>query len=173
MKKLVYFSFVLMLFLVSYFPSNAQIITTISAEGYSTTNLQEWTLFSQNRPADALLANRYQQGNQIYIQQIGDGNIVESNINAKKSDVEFSQDGNDNFINLTANVKSLVADVEQNGNNNYFLDSVNSPTSNISINLTQNGDNLLFERYGSNSIGDNIRFNMTGDSKSIIVRNYK
>jgi len=41
-----------------------------------------------------------------------------------------------------------------------------------SIELNQTGNNLHFERFGSNDIGDNLQFNMTGESRTIVVRNF-
>ena len=63
--------------------------------------------------------------------------------------------------------------IVQHGNNNYLMDNVFSPDSEISLNLMQKGNDLHFERFGSNSIGDNLQFNMTGNFKTLIIRNFK
>ena len=41
------------------------------------------------------------------------------------------------------------------------------------INILQNGDNLTFERFGTNEISKNIKFTQTTASPTIIIRSFK
>ena len=66
-----------------------------------------------------------------------------------------------------------MENIVQNGNYNNIFENIYDPTSNISLTLTQNGQNNYFERFGSNSIGDKLEFTMNGSDTSIIVRNFK
>ena len=72
---------------------------------------------------------------------------------------------------LGYNVKTAIVDISQEGFRNVAFDFVNDPTANISLELTQTGDNLFFQREGTNSIIESLQFNQTVASPSIIVKN--
>jgi len=112
--------------------------------------------------------------NAIFINQVGAGNTVNAQLRASESATSsFQQNGDSNAINTTIIAKNIQNNINQNGINNQVIDYANAPNKDISLNLSQQGNDLYFERFGSNSIGDNLQFNMTGSFKSIIVRNFK
>ena len=111
--------------------------------------------------------------NGIYIQQIGTQNTLVSKVNSSSSKVILYQDGNLNNIDLDITAKSYLSKIDQKGNNNQIFDDVYAPESNISLDLSQDGNNHRFERHGSNSIGNKLKFKIKGNDKTIIVRNFK
>lgn len=113
------------------------------------------------------------QNNEVFIQQIGNGNNINSQVSAEKRTLNYTQLGDYNSINVKVNAEKIQQNIIQNGNANNVFDFSNAPSQEVSLNLSQNGNNLHFERYGSNSIGDKLEFNMTGNSKSIIIRNFQ
>lgn len=117
--------------------------------------------------------NDLQVGNQIFIQQIGQGNNIEANTSSGNKDLKLIQYGNKNFISLKSNAENLHGAIVQKGDNNTSFDFTTNSSQDISTDLLQQGNNLHFERYGSNSIGNDLKFIQSGDTKSIIVRNFK
>ncbi|EHQ03572.1 hypothetical protein [Gillisia limnaea] len=113
------------------------------------------------------------KSNEIFIQQIGVQNTIASNITSTSAAVNLNQNGNHNIIGINITSKSYRSNIDQKGDYNNIFENIYAPSSNISLNLSQNGRNNHFERYGSNSIGDKLEFNMNGNDKSIIVRNFK
>ena len=111
--------------------------------------------------------------NQVYIQQVGQQNFSDVNISSEESFLNLSQDGSQNFVNLSLNTRRVYGNVIQQGEDNYYRESTFAPNDEVSVNLEQNGNNLHLERYGSNSIGNKLDLKMTGEGKSIIIRNYK
>lgn len=111
--------------------------------------------------------------NEIYIQQIGLENAVNSNLISPLTEVKLTQNGSLNNIDLNVTAKSYFTHINQNGDYNNVFENIYAPSSELSLNLSQNGSNNHFERYGSNSIGDKIEFNMNGNNKAILVMNFK
>ncbi|WP_029035191.1 hypothetical protein [Salinimicrobium terrae] len=112
-------------------------------------------------------------GHQVFIEQIGSYNVVEAKVVSEKNNLNINQHGNQNTILMEVMSKSTTGNITQTGHQNYSLDFANDPTQEINLDLTQNGNGHHFERYGSNSIGNNLKFEMTGESQTIIVRNFK
>lgn len=113
------------------------------------------------------------QNNEVFIQQVGNGNIINSKISAEESTVNYTQAGNYNTITIDATAKKIQQNIIQQGNANQVFDFSYAPSQEISLNLSQTGNELHFEKFGSNSISDDIKFNMTGNSRTIIMRNFK
>ena len=111
------------------------------------------------------------QGNTIFLQQIGALNSTDIFITSKASELTINQNGSENNVTLGYNVKTAIVDISQEGFRNVAFDFVNDPTANISLELTQTGDNLFFQREGTNSIIESLQFNQTVASPSIIVKN--
>ncbi len=110
--------------------------------------------------------------NAVFIQQIGTSNSVLSNIVAESSDITIVQKGNENKVEIEETAKEIEKIITQTGNNNTVLDfSLNSNLS-TSLELIQEGDNLIFERFGTNELSKNLKFKMTGEAKTIIVRSF-
>lgn len=109
----------------------------------------------------------------VYLQQIGDRNSASVDISSKQIDLQLVQNGNDNFLGIWATARTVEGNVIQNGNNNFAFDFADDPDLELPLNLSQTGDGHHFESHGINSIGNKLKFNMTGDSRMIIVRNFK
>ncbi len=112
------------------------------------------------------------QGSSLFLTQIGEGNQARVQVSAQDSDINILQNGNDNDVNLNYEVKSVFTDLQQKGNNNYILDYSFDTTQEISLDLKQNGDNLSFERFGTNEMSKNIKFTQSAASPTIIVRSF-
>ena len=104
------------------------------------------------------------KNNQVYLTQIGELNTI---------NIMVSQNGNNNDLNFKYIADHAMANVIQNGSNNQVVDYVNLPGETINLNLTQDGSNLSFDKYGSNTLTESLRFKQTGFSKTLIVRSFK
>ena len=109
----------------------------------------------------------------VYLQQIGDGNSVTADISSNQIGLQLTQQGNDNFSGIWATAQAVEGNLVQNGNSNFAFDFADDPSLGHSLNLSQNGNGHHFESYGTNSIGNKLEFNMSGNSEMIIVRNFK
>lgn len=113
------------------------------------------------------------EGNTVVVEQVGNNNITYSFTFTGKNELRLFQYGDDNEISVLANARKLEGEIVQNGYNNYSFDFVHDSRQDLEIGLIQEGNNHHFERHGSNSIGNHLKFKMSGDSNSIIVRNFK
>lgn len=111
-------------------------------------------------------------GNNIFIQQVGKANEINSSISSPNARVNLNQTGNNNYMNLNIRTRFIRENVEQLGNNNKFFDFVNNPLEENHLNLQQHGNNNHVEKYGSNSISDGISYKVEGNFQSLIIRNY-
>ncbi|SKB42318.1 hypothetical protein SAMN05660903_00637 [Salegentibacter salinarum] len=141
-------------------------------ENIPSTSLWEMQMLSENMKPESASAAKSLNENNVFIRQVGEGNNVTANISANNTAVSYTQEGNFNHIGVDVNVEDYQSTINQNGNNNNFFDQMYNSDTGASMELNQTGDNLHFERFGSNSIGDKLQFNMTGESRSIIVRNF-
>jgi len=113
-----------------------------------------------------------QKTNTVFIKQVGIDNQVSSNVNAQSSDFVLIQNGNSNFIVIDENSKESSKLISQQGNHNTVIDfSFNSELS-TSLDLIQLGDHHRFERFGSNELSKNLKFRMSGEGKTIIIRSF-
>jgi hypothetical protein len=112
------------------------------------------------------------QGNSVFLRQIGDFNQVNINTQTSASEIELTQTGEGNLTELRYNVQKAVATLNQLGNSNIIRDFVNAPNENISLNLTQEGNQLQFERFGVNSMTKNIQLKQTDASPQVIIRSF-
>ena len=112
-------------------------------------------------------------GNSINLKQIGDYNVLEINSSTTASDIEVTQTGDFNLTSLEYKVNTVVADLKQNGDYNTIRDYVYNSTADVSLILEQDGDNLTFERFGSNNLTKSLRFRQTEASPSIIIRSFQ
>lgn len=119
------------------------------------------------------LRNQQITGNSIFLTQIGDLNVVAINSNTNSSEIQLTQRGNFNFTGLDYRANTVVTSITQNGNFNLVRDFVNNPEANVSLDLQQNGNNLTFERFGTNSLTQSMRFVQTEASPTIIIRSYQ
>lgn len=111
-------------------------------------------------------------GNSVFIQQIGEKNAVNSNINSNTSRIELIQRGTNNSINQNIRAFSVNEEILQEGDNNNVTRYIDSPNTTINFELIQDGgDN--FEQYGVNSKTEDLKVNQTSSSRTIIVRSFK
>lgn len=126
-------------------------------------NMQQEVSVKQNSPGS----------NEVFISQVGFGNKISSRISSSDAFVNMEQYGRNNEIDIDLQGKKIHGLVVQNGQNNEYRNDVNDPTAEITFSVVQNGNNNNFQKIGSNSIGNKLQFNITGDSKTILVRNFK
>ncbi|MDC8006195.1 hypothetical protein POV27_19235 [Aureisphaera galaxeae] len=107
----------------------------------------------------------------IFIEQIGDDNRITANTDANSVSFNFLQRGDANNIYLNVKAEAINETVIQNGDRHSFVDfSSGSSVHNLQLIQDGNGQNLTL--YGKNSISEEMKINMTGDSQSIIIRNF-
>jgi len=110
--------------------------------------------------------------NSVFIQQVGTNNTVLSNTIAESSDIKIFQNGDENIVEINESAKEIEKLITQNGNNNLIIDFSLNPDISTNLELLQEGSNLIFERYGSNELSKNLKFKMTGEARTIIVRSF-
>lgn len=110
--------------------------------------------------------------NSIFIQQVGQRNDINANVNANRSNIVLVQNGNNNVIEIDETSFEIQKTISQNGQNNVVLDYSFDPKSSTSLELMQEGDNLYFERFGTNELSNSLKFKMTGNARSIIIRSF-
>lgn len=127
--------------------------------------------FSQELPTSGF--EKKTGTNQIFIQQIGENNQIRSHVQSSQAMLRLEQNGMHNYAQLHLKAENIRENISQMGDYNRVFDFAYDGTQEFSLDLKQQGNTNHFERYGSNSIGNNLKFEMNGDSKMIIVRNYK
>jgi hypothetical protein len=130
-------------------------------------NLADFGLTNQEDPRLSML-----QGNSVFLRQIGDFNEVNIQSQTVASDIKLNQNGEGNLTDLRYQVQKAAATLNQLGNSNVIRDFVNAPNENISLNLTQEGNQLQFERFGVNSMTKNIQLKQTEASPQVIIRSF-
>ncbi len=110
--------------------------------------------------------------NSVFIQQIGADNIVISNVVSQSSDIKIFQDGTENTVEINETAREIDKFITQTGNNNSVVDFSFDPNASTSLELIQEGNNLIFERFGSNELSKNLKFKMTGDARTIVIRSF-
>lgn len=113
------------------------------------------------------------QSNNIFIKQVGSSNSINVRTTTANSQIELNQNGKGNNLSLNVTALSVIESIEQNGQNNFFAEYGNAPNINLERNISQNGNSHNLVIHGSNSLTENIRLNMTGNTQSIIIRNFK
>ncbi|WP_109097854.1 hypothetical protein [Aquimarina sp. AU58] len=110
--------------------------------------------------------------NAVFIQQIGTSNAVLSTIIAESSDIKILQKGDQNLVEINESAREIEKSIIQTGNNNSVTDFSFNPDISTNLELIQEGNNLIFERFGSNELSKNLKFKMSGDARTIIVRSF-
>lgn len=111
--------------------------------------------------------------NNVFITQVGNDNNVNSSIESRDAVVDVVQSGNDNHIAMDLVSPSVRGQILQNGNNNEVFDFSFSPDQPVQFNFSQTGNNHHIESFGSNSIGNKLQVEQTGESKTVIIRNFQ
>ena len=112
------------------------------------------------------------RGNQVLLRQIGDFNELEVVTQTQASDITVVQQGDDNRTSLEYNTKTAFARLGQFGNGNTIRDYVFNPQEDVSLELTQQGNNIYFERFGANSMTRSLKLRQTEASPVIIIRGF-
>ena len=110
--------------------------------------------------------------NSVFIQQIGSDNFIFSNIVSESSNINIVQKGNQNSVEIDETALQIEKMITQTGNNNSVIDFSFNPDVSTNLELIQEGNNLTFERFGSNELSNNLRFRMSGEARTIIVRSF-
>ena len=111
--------------------------------------------------------------NEVFINQIGDRNQVYTSVRTQENKSVYIQNGNFNSIYSDVSAKTFASSIVQNGDRHKAFNFVSSPGEEVSLELNQQGNSHHFEQFGSNSIGNKMKFQMNGDSRSLIIRNFK
>lgn len=117
--------------------------------------------------------NENLEGNRIVLKQVGDFNIVAVNNTTQASEIKIAQFGERNLTNLSYVAKTSYTDLIQNGNYNTIKDYSYDLEADISLELQQQGNGLYFERFGTNSITESLKFKQTSASPTIIIRSFQ
>ncbi|WP_290696937.1 hypothetical protein [Lacinutrix sp.] len=140
--------------------------TTVGGQQFSQT---QFSSFFDTTP-NPILENI--QSNSIAIEQAGSNNTIIARVASRASEININQNGLGNDVNLIYKVDAVVSNLSQNGNDNIIKDYVIDPNAKVSLDLQQTGNNLIFDKFGSNNISKNIKFNQTEASPTIIIRSF-
>ena len=111
-------------------------------------------------------------GNNVFITQIGEDNYTNATVTAANSSQTIIQLGSSNYSASHLNTKNINATIIQFGRNNYYSDYAINAHETIDLELTQQGENLNFERFGVNSTTKDLKVKMIGTDRSVIVRSF-
>ncbi len=109
-------------------------------------------------------------GNSLFLTQIGEFNSASIITETNASEISISQNGDVNNVDLTYVANTATANLEQNGNYNIINDFVINENADISLDLTQDGDGLIFVREGANGLTKSLKFRQTEASPTLIIR---
>ncbi|WP_452223784.1 hypothetical protein [Lacinutrix chionoecetis] len=140
--------------------------TTVNGQEFSQSQFSSFFDTTPNPTLDVI------DSNAIAIEQVGANNNVSAKVASRASDINIYQNGLNNDVSLAYKVDAVVATLEQNGNDNTILDYVIDPNAKVSLELQQNGNNLTFDKFGTNNITKNIKFTQTEASPTIIIRSF-
>lgn len=140
---------------------------TITLNGTTVSESLFNSFFDTNRASSPV------QGSGVFLTQIGEDNQARVQVSAQASDINILQKGDDNFANLEYKVNTVISNVSQNGNSNSIKDYVYNVENDISLQLQQEGDNLYFERFGTNELTKSLQFRQTEASPIIIIRSFE
>ena len=111
-------------------------------------------------------------GNTIFITQIGEDNYTNATVTSANASQNIIQFGSSNYSASHLNTKNLNATILQFGSGNYYSDYAINANETIDLELTQQGENLNFERFGVNSTTKNLKVKMKGTDRTVIVRSF-
>ncbi|WP_338375236.1 hypothetical protein [uncultured Flavobacterium sp.] len=133
-------------------------------------NSEQNSLFVVSNMADKLNTVQFNQ-NSINIQQIGDYNVIDANVNSENSKLFITQEGINNSVGLIKNTPELVQSISQTGNNNTISDLTYYTNYKVNMEMTQNGSNQNIQNIGTNSLSKDMKISQTGNGASIIIIN--
>jgi hypothetical protein len=149
---------------------------------------------AQNRPSDAVLNAALQSGvaqnvtvnqnnNRLVqqsaqrrvnttVQQIGNLNNVQANIQAYSGRVGLNQFGNNNDINVNLAAGLIDENVVQIGQNHSLFNNSTRATLYQNATVYQRGANQNLIMQGNNNMSRNMVVNMRGRNQTVIIRNF-
>jgi hypothetical protein len=104
------------------------------------------------------------------VQQIGNDNTVISRTTSETADLGYLQLGNANTIESFSSIQRYSEGIIQQGNGNEVFNESFGPVENASFNLIQFGNNLTYQKIGTNSQTDNISLIQTAATPVLIIR---
>ncbi len=111
-------------------------------------------------------------GNSIFIKQIGEENTVLYTGVGQSSDIRISQKGERNLIDINEAAREVEKNIIQLGSDNTVVDFSFNADISTNLEIIQEGDQHYFERFGTNELSKNLKFKMTGNARTIIVRSF-
>ena len=138
-------------------------------------DLQDWQLDQQEtfsaieRSSTEIQANLNKS---VFIKQMGDTNTAFIDVFSNAYAVEVTQAGDYNAVDINESALQITKNIIQNGNNNTYFENSYSTGEHTMIDVNQEGSNLYFEKFGSNALSNKIKLKMTGNSKTVILRNF-
>ncbi|OED36117.1 hypothetical protein AB832_05800 [Flavobacteriaceae bacterium (ex Bugula neritina AB1)] len=125
----------------------------------------------ENKTVQSLTGNST-DGNSIFIEQIGiDNKVLYSGV-GQSSTIHINQDGERNLVNIYDTAKEVEKNIVQLGNDNTVVDFSFHPDISTNLEIVQEGNQHYFERFGTNELSKNLKFKMTGNARTIIVRSF-
>lgn len=112
-------------------------------------------------------------GSTVMIQQVGSLNQSFVAVSSSDAFISVNQFGNKNNVALSLKGEGINESITQIGYNNNAVDRTQSLSDRSGFQLLQQGRNLYFERQGINNISKDIKVRMRGDSRSILIRNFR
>lgn len=112
-------------------------------------------------------------GNRVFLKQVGAYNNIAVNNQTEASEIKITQFGQKNLSSLSYVAKTAYTNLLQNGNYNTIKDFSYDAQADISLELQQQGNGLYFERFGTNSITESLKFKQTNASPTIIIRSFE
>ena len=155
--------------MVSYLPAQENNNLTNSNDLRSVVFMQQMEQFNSNTSGVVPeIANR----RVTVVRQIGDFNTVNSQTISETADLGYLQIGDANTIESFSSIRSYSERIIQQGNDNEVLNYSFGPVDSATFNLIQSGNNLTFQKIGTNSQTDNMSFRLTGADRTVIIRSY-
>ena len=109
------------------------------------------------------------QENSVVIQQIGNGNYINTKTRSESSSLDLIQKGDFNNIDLVVNAPEINSIILQNWNGNSVSDNIYYSNLGVNLNAIQNGNGLSINRIGVNSLSNKLQLVQEGSFKTITL----
>ncbi|PCE64343.1 hypothetical protein B7P33_08580 [Sediminicola luteus] len=133
-------------------------------------DLAELDIFETIVPTSAKPSTGY--FNETYIEQIGQNSTVQVTTDTDKSNITVLQKGADNQFALNVVARSYNGLFVQIGNQHRFSEYMNNPSQIIETQLLQEGSGQQLIIHNRNSLSDGLKIKMSGESQSVVIRNF-
>ncbi len=175
MKKIKIILFLSLMFIVGVQKSYGQTYNEEETNTETIKNNEELkrSIFANFGIGTSVNPRNYQiSGNSLFLTQIGEYNISSIITETNASEININQNGDVNKVDINYVANTAIANLTQNGDNNRISDFVRDRNADISLDLTQNGDGLIFVRKGVNSLTKSLKFRQTEASPILIIKSY-